>query len=308
MNKNFLKFQENALKTMGGKWLPIERALIVLLSGRHGLLEDIPGVGKTTLVLFLAKMFGLDFKRVQFTHDLLPSDILGAHLLNLQTSDFTFRKGPVFTEMLLADELNRAPAKTQAALLQCMEEGVVSSDGKNYELSPLFCVFATQNPFGMLGTFPLPESQLDRFMMKFSMGFPEPDEEKKIIQQLAGRDVLDSLDPCFNQSQLKEMQTDVQKIFVAEELLNYVLRLLTESREKTQFYRPLSPRCGQDLILGAKARAYLLAREYVTAQDIKDVFIPVVSHRLSLQQSIIANPSNGEDSLALKLLNSVSVL
>lgn len=289
-------------QTMPGKGQEVLLALAAVLAQGHVLIEDVPGMGKTTLVRFLGQALGLELKRVQFTNDLLPADILGVSVYRPETREFQFRQGPVFTTLLLADELNRAPPKTQSALLQAMEEKFVSVEGVNYPLSPLFTVMATQNPRGMSGTFPLPESQLDRFLMKFPMGLPGREAERELLQGPRRMELIEAMKPVTTEAKLKQWQQQVGHVVARDAVIDYVLRLLEESRRKTET-RPLSPRAGLDLVRAAKAWAWIQNRDHVLPDDVQFVFAPVTGHRLPQQEAGCAE----EYRLAREILGRVSV-
>lgn len=303
LRDDLLPLRKMAESVMPGKSQEVLLAFTGILAQGHVLIEDVPGMGKTTLVSFLARFLGLDLKRVQFTNDLLPADILGVSVFKPETRDFHFRPGAIFAEMVLADELNRAPPKTQSALLQAMEERVVTVEGVNYPLPKIFIVMATQNPRGMFGTFPLPESQLDRFLLKFPMGLPPREAEKELLRGVARRELLESMTAQTHPEQLLKWQKEVQTVKVSEAILDFIMRLLDASRTQST-HRPLSPRAGIDLLRAARARAFMQGRDYLLPEDIKFVFAPVMGHRLPLQEL----GCREEHRLAMELLNSVEVV
>lgn len=302
MSSKINQIREVSEQFMPGKWIEIQLAITAILARGHILIEDVPGMGKTTLVRFIAKVFGLDLKRVQFTNDLLPADILGVSIFRPETREFQFRPGPVFAELVLADELNRAPPKTQSALLQAMEERMVSIEGGDHPLPPLFTVMATQNPRGMLGTFPLPESQLDRFMMKFSMGMLAREAELSLLSGPSRRVMVDEMQPLFSTSSLVEWQNESQLVTASTAILDYILRLLEESRRRPEG-RGLSPRAGIDLVRASKAWAWLSGRSHVMPEDVQKVFPFVAGHRLAHHETGSAQ----ERILAQAILESVTV-
>lgn len=253
-------------------------ALCGVLSKGHILIEDSPGVGKTTLVKFLAKVLGLSLNRVQFTNDLLPSDIIGTMVFHKEKNEFIFHKGPIFGEVILADELNRAPSKTQSALLQAMEEYEISIDNITHKLSENFMVVATQNPIGQVGTFELPESQLDRFCIKFKIGHLSKESTVKLLKNVNLDEKLSKVDALFTPEEFKNIQTTVSNIHVDDSLLEYIYELLNASRAANCL--PLSNRCGIDLVKVSKAHAYLEGRDYVIPDDIQKIFCYVAGHRL----------------------------
>jgi MoxR-like ATPase len=264
-----------------GKDGQIRLALACLLSRGHLLLEDLPGMGKTTLSHALAKVLGLEYQRIQFTSDLLPADIIGTTLFNPGQSQFEFRKGPVFSEVLLADEINRATPKTQGALLEAMEERQVTVEGHSYPLPHQFFVIATQNPVTQMGTFPLPESQLDRFLMRISLGYPDPKVERALLKGKNPRDELEFLQPAVSKTELDALQKKVSTVHVSDALLDYVQRILACTRESSQFVVGLSPRAGMALVKSARAFALVSGREHVIPEDVQAVLGPVAEHRLS---------------------------
>lgn len=263
-----------------------QQALACLLANGHLLLEDLPGMGKTTLAQGLAKIFGLDYQRVQFTSDLLPADILGSSVYQSATGEFTFREGPIFTQILLADEINRASPKTQSALLEAMGERQVTADGKTYHLQKPFFVIATQNPLHQSGTFPLPESQLDRFMMRLSLGYPSREAERLLLKNGSPRANLKSLEPVVTLKQLKALQKLVHQIKASDNVLDYLQRLLAYTRESSDYVSGLSPRAALSWLHCAKAWALIHQRDYVIPDDIQAVMEAVVGHRLLPKESL----------------------
>jgi MoxR-like ATPase len=263
-----------------GKDPQIRLALTCFLAKGHLLIEDLPGVGKTTLAHALAISLGLDFKRVQFTNDLLPSDIIGVSIYDRNSSQFNFMPGPVFSQMLLADEINRASPKSQSALLEAMEERQVSVDGTARKLPEPFFVIATQNPQDQIGTFPLPESQLDRFLMCIELGYPDPKSERALLEGKNRRDMLTELGAKLKPAELVNAQKLVQDIKCSPALLDYVQAILTYSRRSSNFAEGLSPRSGLGLLSAAKAWAMLDGRNHVLPDDIQAVLVAVAGHRL----------------------------
>ncbi len=286
-----------------GKSQQVELSLCALMSGGHTLIEDAPGMGKTTLAYFMSKVMGLNLSRIQFTNDLLPADILGSNIFHPSEAKFVFRRGPLFGELILADELNRAPAKTQSALLQAMEEKFISIEGEHYPLSPLFSVIATQNPRGMSGTFSLPESQLDRFLMKFSMGHPPRDAEIRLIQSSSRREAIKELRPIFSSTQLTQWRKKAEEQLLSPEIASYIMRLLENSRQRSN-QRGLSSRAGIDLVRASKSWAFIQGRDFVLPDDVKFIFPFVAGHRLPLQEQGVKI----EHEMALEILKDVSVL
>lgn len=265
-----------------GKSKQVQLAFACFLAGGHLLLDDLPGVGKTTLAKTLAHVLSLEFKRIQFTADLLPSDIIGVSIYEASSSRFVFHKGPVFTHLLLADEINRASPRTQSALLEAMEEHQVSLDNETYALPDPFFVIATQNPVDMAGTFPLPDSQLDRFLFRIAMGYPNAENEIQLLMQKGVQEHFSkfSEQESLNSTDLMQLRKEVTLIHVEERLAKYIRALLEQSRTHPQIQVGLSPRAGLALIRGAQAWAMLEGRNYVRPDDVQNVFLAVATHRL----------------------------
>ncbi|MEH6626050.1 MAG: MoxR family ATPase [Motiliproteus sp.] len=271
---------EQVEKVVLGKNHQIRLALACLFSEGHLLIEDLPGMGKTTLAHTLAAVLGFSFKRIQFTSDLLPVDIIGAAIFDANKQTFQFQPGPVFSQVLLADEINRATPKAQSALLEAMEERQVSVDGVTHPLPAPFFVIATQNPVSQTGTFPLPESQLDRFLMRIELGYPDPRAERKMMKGSDPRRKIEQIKPVINLQQLKSIQQKVEAIHLSEPLLDYLQRLLQFSRQSSDFELGLSPRGALALIRSAKAWALMEGRDYVIPEDVQTVLPCVAEHRL----------------------------
>jgi len=263
-----------------GKEHQIKLALATLLARGHLLIEDLPGVGKTVLSHVLAETLGLGFNRVQFTSDLLPADILGASIYERETGSFKFHPGPIFSQVILADEVNRATPKTQSALLEAMEEQQVTIEGQTYPLPDPFFVIATQNPTYQIGTFPLPESQLDRFLMVISLGYPERSAEKALLSGRERRDMLKEITPVMNPEQLIALQQEVKSVHASEALIDYVQALLEFSRQSPYFLAGLSPRAGLAMLNAARAWALLDGRDHVMPEDVQTILPYVAAHRL----------------------------
>ena len=271
---------ESASTIILGKEHKLRLALTCILAKGHLLIEDLPGVGKTTLAHTFAKLLGLQFNRIQFTSDMLPADVLGISIFEQNNQKFTFHPGPIFNNVLLADEINRATPKTQSALLEAMEEQQVTLDGKTRELPTPFFVIATQNPSEQIGTFALPESQLDRFLMSISLGYPDAQAERLLLISDDRREALKILPACLNENELKDMQEQVQHITTSGALLDYIQALISYSRESGLFEYGLSPRAGLALLHVGKAWAMLNNRNFVIPEDIQAVLPSVVQHRL----------------------------
>ena len=263
-----------------GKPHQVKLAFTCLIAGGHLLLEDVPGVGKTTLAHALAATFGLEFQRVQFTSDLLPSDIIGVSVYERDSGSFRFHPGPIFTGLLLADEINRASPKTQSALLEAMAENQVTVDGQTHALSQPFFVVATQNPLDLNGTFPLPDSQLDRFMLRLSLDYPDPSAERALLTGSDRRDMLARLTPQLDAESLLALHEQAQAITASPALLDYLQALLAASRRHPEIRAGLSPRAGLALLGAARAWAMLSGRGHVLPEDIQALFVPLAAHRL----------------------------
>jgi MoxR-like ATPase len=294
---------EHAGKIVLGKRREIRVALACLLARGHLLIEDLPGLGKTTLAQVLARLLGMQFSRVQFTSDLLPADILGLSVYERESGNFRFMPGPIFTQTLLADEINRATPKTQSALLEAMEERQVTSDGETRALPHPFFVIATQNPSYQIGAFPLPESQLDRFLVRLTLGYPDAASERTLLVSGDQRRQLANLAPVLTPADLLAHQQAAETVFVSPALLDYVQALLAASRTSAHFYHGLSPRAGLGLLAIARAWAYLDERKAVLPDDIQALFPSIACHRLrSRQGDTAARPEDIDD-----LMQSVAI-
>lgn len=300
-----------------GKDQQIRLALCCLLSGGHLLLEDLPGMGKTTLAHALAGVLGLRFKRIQFTSDLLPADILGGSVFDPATARFHFHEGPVFCQVLMADEINRATPRTQSALLEAMEEGQVSLDGETRPLPEPFFVIATQNPSELAGTYPLPESQTDRFLMCLSLGYPDRDAERQLLAQPDQRLKPMPVKPCLSAVDLQQWQQQLMKVHCGDAVLDYIQRLIDFSRQNQRIELGLSPRGGLAIVRTVRCFALMAGRDYVTPDDVQAVFPAVADHRLrsggqmklaDLTGSMSDTPTSEHRTLAQWILASVNVL
>jgi MoxR-like ATPase len=286
-----------------GKPRQIRLCLACLMARGHLLIEDVPGVGKTTLAHALAHLLGLAWQRVQFTSDLLPADIIGVSIFDRAHQRFDFRRGPIFTQLLLADEVNRASPRTQSALLEAMEERQVSADGTTYRLPDVFFVVATQNPHEQLGTFALPESQLDRFLMRVTLGYPDAGHERELLRGGDRRDLLPQMPPALNPAGVLRVQQQVRAVHVSDALLGYAQALIASTRERADLKLGLSPRAGQGLLRAAQSWACLDGRSAVLPEDIQAVLPAVVAHRLERRE-----PGGGDgDALAAEIIRGVPV-
>ena len=277
------KLLENIGKVIVGKEETIQLLLAALLSGGHVLLEDMPGTGKTKLAKSLAASVEGVFSRIQFTPDLLPSDVTGMNIYNRKSGEFVLHKGPVFANVLLADEINRAMPRTQAGLLECMEEHQVTIDGQRLMLESPFMVIATQNPVESAGTFPLPEAQMDRFMMRLSMGLPDQEEEVLILERFGGEDPYEKLESVITREQILQMREAAKEVYVHPVLQTYIVELAAATRKEPELAFGVSPRGSLALMQAAKAYAALLGRSYCTPDDVRALAVPVFSHRLGFQ-------------------------
>ena len=289
LKKALLLTRQEVAKVIIGQEQVVDQALIAIFSGNHALIEGVPGVAKTLLVRTLAHVMRCDFARIQFTPDLMPTDITGTHVFNLQKEVFALVKGPVFTSFLLADEINRAPAKTQSALLQAMQERTVTIDRKTHQLAPNFTVFATQNPIEYEGTYPLPEAQKDRFMLKISMDHPAREEELSLARRMLGKDspenVLASghIKQIITPEILAKLRESLEDILVKEELSAYIVDIVRLSREHSSVMVGAGPRATQALILAARTYAAINGRDFITPDDVKTMAPAVLGHRIILR-------------------------
>jgi MoxR-like ATPase len=292
MQSTIEKLLETANQIILGKNKQLRLALCCLFARGHLLIEDIPGVGKTTLAHTLAKLLGLQYQRIQFTSDILPADIIGSSIFDAENHQFIFHPGPIFKQMILADEINRATPKAQSALLEAMEERQTSVEGNTYLLPEPFFVIATQNPSHQLGTYPLPESQLDRFLMRIELGYPDHKAERELLTGIKRYQLIEKLDAQLSLQQLEAIQKSITEIYVSDALLDYLQALIDFTRSSEDFSAGLSPRAGLALLTAAKAWAFIEQRDSVIPEDIQAVFAAVAGHRLQAghadSQAIVA--------------------
>ncbi len=309
IKESLRKLKTNIARVIRGKDEVIEQVLTGLVAGGHILIEDLPGLGKTTLAYCLSRSLDCSFTRIQFTSDLLPSDVIGVSIYDEQMREFVFKKGPIFANIVLADEINRTTPKTQSALLEVMDRGKVSVDGQTFNVGPPFIVFATQNPVDYEGTFPLPESQMDRFIMRLQMGYPDYEHELEILSNRQSRQAYDSLDiePVLNRQEVAEIQHFAPQVFIEDSILHYILRLVTATRTESEFQNGISTRGSLALKAAAQARALVDGRAFVVPEDVSTVLRPVFTHRLSLrrQTSDPLEERRAVESILTKLLDSV---
>lgn len=293
-------------KVVVGKRTEVLHLLTAMLAGAHVLIEDVPGTGKTTLASTLARVTGLDFKRAQFTPDVMASDITGFHIYNRQKESFEFREGLVMCNLLLADEVNRASPKTQSALLEAMEEGKVTVDGNTMDIPDPFMVIATQNPNGYVGTYPLPEAQLDRFALKLSMGYPSPTDEMNIIKARKGDNPIKNVRPVLTRDEIRAIRELVTTVHIDDELYRYIIDLITATRKHPALAQGASPRASVALVHLAQAYAFLRGRDYVLPDDIAGLFRIAIPHRLMLRQEAKLAHQSAQDILT-EILRAVEV-
>lgn len=300
MNNKLKPLLDSANKIILGKELQIKLAVCCLLAKGHLLIEDIPGVGKTVLSHTLAKLLGLNYQRIQFTSDILPADIIGASVYDAENTRFEFRPGPLFNQMILADEVNRSTPKAQSALLEAMEERQVTVEGKTYDLPQPFFVIATQNPSYQIGTFPLPESQLDRFLMRIELGYPNKSAERELLMGSNRHHLIESLSVQLEPEQLADIQQAISKVHASSALLDYLQDLIAYTRESTDYNCGLSPRAGIALLTAARSWAFMDGRDAVLPDDVQAVLPAVAGHRLR-------SGSTDSDAIVAPLLNNVAV-
>jgi MoxR-like ATPase len=294
-------------KVFVGKPAVVRQVLVGLLSGGHLLVEDVPGVGKTTLARALARCAGGAFSRIQFTPDLLPSDVVGASIWDAARSAFEFRRGPVFANVVLADEINRATPRTQSALLEAMGEGQVSVDGTTHPLPRPFLVIATQNPHEFEGTFPLPESEMDRFLLRLRVGYPTPEEERRILHGQDDPDALQRLEPALDGPGVLALQERTRKVRVEDSVADYILRLTAETRRSPSLSLGASPRASAMLYRACQAQAVLDGRAFVLPDDVKRMAVPVLAHRLVSRHAPTGEATDDREDVVRRILEAVEV-
>lgn len=298
--------QQNVGKVIVGKSDSVELALIALLADGHILMEDVPGVGKTMLARAIARSLGCEFQRIQFTPDLLPSDVTGVSVFNQQVGEFQFRPGPILSQIVLADEVNRATPRTQSALLECMEERQVTVDGVTHKLPRPFLVMATQNPIEYEGTFPLPEAQLDRFLLRLRMGYPTAEEESEILLRLQERHPIESIDQVLEAERLVEAQAAIRTVYVEDSVRHYIVGIVQKTRSHPDIALGASPRGALGLYRTAQAAAALAGRDYVIPDDVKKMAVPVLAHRIVLRPETELRGRTG-DKVVAELLAQVPI-
>jgi MoxR-like ATPase len=302
-----LKIKQNVSTVIVGKDEIIDLSLIALITSGHILLEDVPGMGKTMLAKTLAKSLSCSFKRIQFTPDLLPSDLTGINYYNQKSCEFQFHPGPIFSNILLADEINRATPRTQSSLLECMEERQVTIDGETRSLGKAFMVMATQNPVETQGTFPLPEAQLDRFLFKISMGYPSNEEGMEILKRFIASNPIDDIKPVASTDEIVDAQNSYSKVHVNDDLLKYILEIIEKTRNHPDIVLGASPRASQALLKACQVHAILKGRSFVLPDDIKYLVKPVLGHRLILKNSILGRNTGSVGSILDQIISGTSV-
>jgi MoxR-like ATPase len=301
------KLEHNIERVIIGKHEIVELTIVGLLSRGHVLIEDVPGVGKTTLARALAKSIDSEFRRIQFTPDLLPSDILGVSIYNTKDDSFNFKQGPIFANVILADEINRATPRTQSSLLEAMNDFQVTIDGKTYPLGKPFIVLATQNPIEYEGTYSLPESQMDRFLLRITMGYPSRDDEMHLLKTQKDNQPIDQISSVISSEDVVKLQDEVKKVHVDDTLTDYILKIVLKTREDERLYVGVSPRGGLFLLRAAQALALVKDRDYVIPDDVKRLSVPVLAHRI-IERSIMENNGiKSSEEIILSILDSIKI-
>ena len=309
LNQAINNVKQEVRKVIVGQDKVLDLLLVAMLSNGHVLIEGVPGIAKTLMAKLVAKSVSVDFSRIQFTPDLMPSDILGTSIFNTKKSDFEFRKGPIFSNLILIDEINRSPAKTQSALFEVMEERQISIDGISHIMQDPFLVFATQNPIDQEGTYRLPEAQLDRFIFKIKVGYPSLEEEEQILtthQNLKGEKELDKIKPQMSAKQLISFQKKVQLIHIDDKLKKYIAQIVDKTRNNRDLYLGASPRASINIMNGSKAFAALQGRDFITPEDIQTIASPVLNHRIQLSPEKEMEGLSPEDVIK-QIINSIEV-
>lgn len=304
--KSIERIKESISKVIVGKKDTVEKLLVALFAGGHVLIEDVPGLGKTTLVHAVAKSIGCSFKRIQFTPDLLPSDITGVTVYNMKLGEFEFKQGPITSNIVLADEINRGSPKTQSSLLEAMQEQQITVDGNTYKLPEPFMVLATQNPIEYEGTFPLPEAQIDRFSVRLSMGYPTFSEEKSILYKYRSDDLLNKLEPVMSVDDVLEIRKQVEQVHVEDSIQDYMVRIVQATREHKDIYLGCSPRSTLALFNNCRALAVIHGRDYVLPDDTKELALCTLAHRIILKSEARIQ-GKGQESVLAEILKSIRV-
>lgn len=305
-NESIRKIEESISNAIVGKRDVLEKLLVALLAGGHVLIEDVPGVGKTTLVNAVSKSIGCSFKRIQFTPDLLPSDITGVTVYNMKQGEFEFKQGPITSNIILADEINRSSPKTQSSLLEAMQERQITVDGNTYKLPEPFMVLATQNPIEYEGTFPLPEAQIDRFTIRISMGYPTYIEEKTILDKYKSHNPLEKMEPVISVGDVLEMQKNAEKVYVDDSVRDYIVQIVQATRGHKDVYLGCSPRGTLALFNNCRALAFIRGREYVLPDDVKELVHCTLAHRIILKSEARIQGKE-QDSVLGEILRSIRV-
>jgi MoxR-like ATPase len=301
-----VRLKSNIQKVLIGKDEQIDQLLVALISSGHVLLEDVPGTGKTLLAKTMAKSLACTFKRIQFTPDLLPSDVTGINFYNQKKGEFVFRSGPIFSNIVLADEINRATPRTQSSLLECMEERQATIDGETHSLERPFMVIATQNPVENQGTFPLPEAQLDRFLLKVKLGYPSQEEGINILKRFKDNNPLEEINPVMNKEEIVAVQDLYSKVYVSDDILYYMMNIIEKTRTHPAITLGISPRGSQALLKAVQVYAILKGRDYVSPDDVKVMVKPVLGHRL-LVNTMMRTKNDQVDTILDDLLEAVPV-